>query len=104
MKELERIRTQFRERFGEQGYSAYQIEKMLMELGFDRPDNTRIRRYMIETDFAVNLEKEGIYLGKIKIKHLMPESKLEVLIRDMKILATMEEMRMAAVKLGYRKK
>ena len=96
------IYKKFEERFGEIGYSAHQISRMLEKLGIDRFVSAKIRDYAIDSGLAVNLKRKGIKPGENDPKYLIPKSNLEALIQGLHISRSIQQLEEAASQLGYR--
>ena len=90
-------------RFGEPGYSVYQINRILGELGIAKFDASTIRDYAKRCGLTVDVTEEEVR-STSDPKYLIPESNLVTLIEGLGVSVNVSDLEQAAAKLGYRKK
>lgn len=96
------IFSQFRERYGEQGYTIKQIWHMLNHSG-ERPyvNDVRIKDHAKKQNLAIDLRKEGFegFRGQQAL-YMVKKSDLEKLMVSLKIDVSASELEETAAELG----
>ncbi|GEM_PF-3774266 len=93
------MHAQFRARYGEPGYSARQLSLMSEELGIRRRYNEFLEAFK-KSGLAVDLRKEGFrYTGR-NLGYLISSSKLDELVRFMRLPTSRSDLEDAAERLN----
>lgn len=96
-----KIQEQFREKYGEPGYTAYEVIRMLERLGFPDVEVKSIRYYSRILGLFTDISEDGIKSERPKTKNIIRKSNLEALISTMDIDVSLLDLEKAATQLGY---
>lgn len=94
------INEQFHKKIGEYGYSATMISQMFTKLGLSWRSGS-VLYYAKKNDLFISVEDLNMPARGSSTKHLLPQSRLLRLIKDLRIPVTGDDLERAAGELRY---